>query len=248
MTRQGGQVTLVEIRNRAEQGLTHPFYCKGDDHKWYWVKGNLAGKQALCCEWLAGRIGKALGLPIPPFAQVMITENTIEYSAMEGIAELGSGWCFGSQHVETADEFSVANIASVDQNLRNMILAFDWWIQNGDRILGPQGGNVNLLWTASDAKVHVIDHNVSFNNEFDIKAFKSDHVFSADLLNLRSSFALDIEGHMRDIVTRLQEFWEELPEKWIEDATLSPGFSFDRVKAMLDRFQDTTPLFGGPTR
>lgn len=248
MTRQGDQITIVEIRKRSEQGVTLPFYCKGDDHKWYWVKGNLAGKRALCCEWLAGRIGQALGLPIPPFTQVMITEKIIEYSSMEKIAELGSGFCFGSQHVQEADEFSVANIASVDQNLRDRILAFDWWIQNGDRILGPQGGNVNLLWTASDAKVHVIDHNVAFNNEFNVEEFKSNHVFSADLRNLRSSFALDIEDRMRNIVARLQEFWEELPEKWIEDATLSPGFCFDTVKGMLERVRNLQSLFGGQTR
>lgn len=248
MKRQGDHVTIVEIRKRAEQGITLPFYCKGDDHNWYWVKGNLAGKRALCCEWLAGKIGQALGLPIPPIAQVMITKKIIEYSAMEGIAELGSGLCFGSQHVQNADEFSVANIALVDQDLRNKILTFDWWIQNGDRILGPQGGNVNLLWTAIDAKVHVIDHNVSFNNEFAIEEFKSNHVFSADLPDLRSSFDLEFEGRMRNIVARFQEFWEELPEKWVEDATLSPDFSFDTVKSMLERARDLQSLFGGKTR
>ena len=48
--------TIVEIKRRAEQGRTRPFLCRGDDDKWYWVKGNGAGKASLCREWLAGEL------------------------------------------------------------------------------------------------------------------------------------------------------------------------------------------------
>ena len=51
------------IRRGKEQGVTRPFRCRGENGKWYWVKGNYAGKVALCSEWIAGRLAQAFGLP-----------------------------------------------------------------------------------------------------------------------------------------------------------------------------------------
>ena len=59
------EITIMEIKRRSEQGVTRPFLCRGDDGRWYWVKGNGAGKLALCREWIAGRIAQLMGLPIP---------------------------------------------------------------------------------------------------------------------------------------------------------------------------------------
>jgi len=36
------------------------------------VKGAKAGNEALCAEWIAGRLGRLMGLPIPDFAQVVV--------------------------------------------------------------------------------------------------------------------------------------------------------------------------------
>lgn len=60
-------ITIVEIIKKAEQGLSSPFLCRGDDDALYFVKGRASGRASLWAEWLAGHLGQALGLPIPPF-------------------------------------------------------------------------------------------------------------------------------------------------------------------------------------
>lgn len=73
------EITIVEIKRRAEQGVTRPFLCRGDDERWYWVKGNGAGRLALCREWIAGRIAQLMDLPIPPFEQVYVPHEIIDF-------------------------------------------------------------------------------------------------------------------------------------------------------------------------
>jgi HipA-like kinase len=58
-------IRIVEIITRSEQGITRPFLCRGDNGLQYFVKGHGAGRRALIAEWIAGNIGKRLGLPIP---------------------------------------------------------------------------------------------------------------------------------------------------------------------------------------
>jgi hypothetical protein len=248
MSRQTEPITIVEIRKRAEQGVTLPFYCRGDDDKWYWVKGNRAGKRALCCEWLAGRIGKAFNLPIPPFAQVLVPQEIIDYSAMNDIRDLGAGLCFGSQNVPDASEFTMANISSVDDAFKLRLLIFDWWIKNGDRTLGPQGGNVNLLWTPADSSVHVIDHNIAFDDDLDVDRFNADHVFAGNLEDLRSMFTLEMQDKMREIAAQIEDFWNELPEAWTEEGVLPTAFSLNKIKNVIVRFSEVSSLFGGEIR
>ena len=60
-------VNIVETISRSIQGITRPFVCRGDDGWLYYVKGHGAGRQALIAEWIAGNLGKRLGLPIPDF-------------------------------------------------------------------------------------------------------------------------------------------------------------------------------------
>src|SRR6266853_1328908 len=96
-------IRITEVITRSTQGITRPFLCRGDDDLLYYVKGNFAGRKALCAEWIAGRIGQRLGLPIPPFANVSIPDEIILYSAREDIRDLGAGIGFGSQKIENTD-------------------------------------------------------------------------------------------------------------------------------------------------
>ena len=61
---------IVEIMGRAQQGVTQPFICRGEDDQVYFVKGRGAGRRSLICEWIAGQLGRLLGLPIAPFGIV----------------------------------------------------------------------------------------------------------------------------------------------------------------------------------
>ena len=99
-------VNIVEIISRSTQGITRPFLCRGDDNWLYYVKGHGAGRQALISEWIAGHLGKRLGLPIPDFKQAVIPAELIRLSAREEIADLGAGTGFASQLIQNTDELT----------------------------------------------------------------------------------------------------------------------------------------------
>ena len=63
-------ITVVEVIKQADQGLSSPFLCRGDDDLMYFVKGRASGRASQWAEWLAGHLGQALGLPIPDFRLV----------------------------------------------------------------------------------------------------------------------------------------------------------------------------------
>ena len=116
---------IIEIIDRSTQGVTHPFLCRGDDGWLYYVKGNAAGRSSLICEWIAGQLGKRLGLPIPEFKQAIIPKELVTFSARDDIADLGAGTGFASQKIENADELSYLFIEQIDTTLRAKILLFD---------------------------------------------------------------------------------------------------------------------------
>lgn len=242
------KVHIEEIKRRSEQGRTRPFLCRADDGNWYWVKGNDAGKAGLCYEWLAGRMAKAMGLPIPSFAQVEVQRELVELSAISDIEALGAGTAFGSQHVAGVTDLAFSQICDVSVELRRKVLAFDWLVQNEDRILGERGGNVNILWEASEGAAHIIDHNLSFDPTFDIGGWRANHVFQRDLDDWTEDITVEIEPLLRDTCTQFEEFWEELPEQWLDAAELLPDFSKERCLEVLERYSTADSLFGGVTR
>lgn len=159
------RVAIVDIVKRSSQGATRPFLCQADDDNYYWVKGSGAGSLGLCAEWVAGRLGKAFGLPIPDFAQVEVSREFVTQSAFLEIDDLGAGIKFGSRHVEGCQEYDATMLALIPLELRLEVLAFDLWIRNTDRtVTQPFGssGNPNLLWASTTSQLWVIDHNNAF--------------------------------------------------------------------------------------
>ena len=140
-------VEIVEVIRRADQGMTRPFICRGDDNEIYFVKGVGAGRRSLICEWIAGSLGLALGLPLAPFEIVEVPEELIEFGTGLDLdlSELGHGPAFGSRRREVM-ELTASAVPEVPEPLQQDVLAFDWWIRNGDRLLTERGGNPNLFW------------------------------------------------------------------------------------------------------
>lgn len=82
-------IPIVEVIGRPTQGVTRPFVCRGDDGEIYYVKGAGAGRRSLICEWVAGNLGRDLGLPIPPFSIVEVPPELTDVGGMSGLKELG---------------------------------------------------------------------------------------------------------------------------------------------------------------
>ena len=234
-------IQIREVIRRSEQGITRPFLCRGDDGYLYYVKGAGAGRKALISEWLAGQIGKRLGLPIPDFNLAAIPENLIKGSARDDILELGHEVGFASRMVENVDELNYLHVGQVEPAMRAKILLFDWWTANGDRTLSEHGGNPNLLWVHRDHKVHVIDHNLAFD-ETALTEFWSQHIFAADRGLWTTQFREQIRPSMQDALRNLDEWWQQMPEGWTE---IESGITLERVKTLLWRFQNQPAIFWG---
>ncbi|WP_413707364.1 HipA family kinase [Ralstonia sp. Ralssp110] len=230
----GAVVTIVEILGRAVQGATMPFRCRGDDGNIYFVKGRHAGRRAQICEWIGCTLAREFGLPVAPFAVVDVPEPLIAISP-PAWRELGTGLAFGSAAIPFTLEFSLSNIEKVPLGLQQDLLAFDWWILNQDRQLTAFGGNPNLLWSARDTDVSVIDHNLAFDTAFDVEVFRSNHVFAAQWDTVYSDWIIRqrIEQKCAQAHGSLDVAWDRMPDEW--------WWAGDGVPADIDRtFIETT--------
>jgi hypothetical protein len=178
-------------------------------------------------EWLCGRIGTQMGLPIPPIELVYMDVAAGQFSVYPEAADLAACPGFGSKLVEPADILTVASIGEVAAELRAAILLFDWWVLNEDR----HDGNTNLLWQPSERRLHVIDHNLTFGSGTP-EDFWRDHIFRRD----RDRISLLRPGklaQMTAIIEQLPNLWRELPDKWQEGCLIQLG----QIDAVLRRCQ-----------
>jgi len=226
-------IDILQVERRSVEGITKPFLCLADDGKRYWVKGKNCGVQGLCREWVAGRLAMELGLNIAPFRQALVPEDLLRKSMMPDIAELGAGIVFASEKIEGVEDFKMIHIDKVDIGTRRTLIAFDFWIQNEDRSLGPLGGNVNLLWQTSTEKMVVIDHNNAFDPQFSMEKLKMNHVFGADVGAWERPFVNRLQKRMQEISGSLQHLLDELPEQWAEPARLNLAAGYDIMESAM---------------
>lgn len=209
-------VTIEHILRRAEQGVTRPFLCKGDDDSWYWVKGRGAGLRSLICEWVVGRMALAFGLPVAPFARVDVPSELLLTALRPDFGELGAGPAFGSLCCEAAQELTLSHLRNVAPQQQCDVLVFDWWVHNQDRTLTRHGGNPNLLWDQSGSRLVVIDHNQAFDPQFDETQFLEQHVFSGASESVCDDLA-DRALYMSRFDACMEVFdtaCDEVPESW----------------------------------
>lgn len=232
-------ISIQQIRDRAEQGVTKPFLCQGDDGHWYFVKGRGAGMRSLICEWIAGRMAQAFGLPVAPFAQVDVPEALIQTALRPELTELGAGIAFASRQVRFPQEFSRSHLPRVASQLGEDVRVFDWWVRNQDRTLTQHGGNPNLLWDQASEALVVIDHNQAFDPAFDPQAFVAQHVFAApdaalchDLMKRAAYFDRFALG-----MAAFDAACEGIPESWWwVDAGVPVDFDPQCARAVLTRY------------
>lgn len=232
------EVKICSIESRSEQGATKPFVCRGDDEALYFVKGRSAGYRTCIAEWVAGRLGVLMGLPLPPFAQVEVPIELVRDSVRPDASELGAGVWFGSRKVETLQEFARHQLEAVPLSLKTTLLVFDWWICNEDRKLTVLGGNPNLFWDLASKSLVVLDQNLAFDPLVDIEDFRKSHVFSDSLPLMNEEFMNSIKKRMDGALLQLDTIWKELPEPWLEGG----GIDFDMVEAQLHRYKNSSIL------
>ncbi len=234
-------VQIVEILGRANQGVTRPFRCRGEDGAIYYVKGHGATRHSLIAEYVCGHLARDFGLPVPDFEVVEVPEALVTWANIEDVGDLGAGPAFGSRALPYTQELSVTHVPRVAVPLRRDILVFDWWVRNADRTLSEKGGNPNLLWDQEASKLAVIDHNQAFAPDFNARAFAQTHVFHADWSDV---FEDMIErASYQDRLARVFDGFDQAcdnlpPEWWWVDNGVPAGFDRITACAMLARFRD----------
>ena len=118
-------VTIVEVLRRADQGMTRPFLCRGDDDVLYYVKGRGAGLRSMCCEWVAGRLAQEMKLPVPRFEIAEVPAALVAGSDRDDIRELGSGAVFASARVEGAGEITWSEAMGSPEGMMAGVLLFE---------------------------------------------------------------------------------------------------------------------------
>lgn len=238
-------LTVVEVIERSIQGRTEPYICRCDDGEVYFVKGRSATPRGLIAEWLCARLAEHFGLPIAPYAIATVPDELIEADLSGWLRDLGAGEVFASRRVN-AVELTEAHRDRVPPEQQHDVIAFDWWVHNGDRNLTALGGNPNLLWNPADGgSLVVIDHNLAFDPDFSAKDFVDLHVFADKISPMFSDFWLRdaFTDRYREALGIWEEACDNLPQSWMyldPDQTVPVEFPFVRTRALLDRaFADT---------
>ncbi|WP_106797456.1 HipA family kinase [Rhizobium sp. H4] len=235
-------IEIDEVLRRSDQGITEPYICRGADDKLYFVKGRGAGYDSLVKEWIAGQLARRLGLPIPRFCIVTVPHELYEAGRNGALRDLGSGLLFGSENVENANEISFINVQQTPVKVKRDVAAFDWWIRNGDRTLSDTGGNPNILWSETDRRMIVIDHNLSFDETVTLHTLLESHIFRSALIEICGQ--PELQNHYSALFEKalldLPEILGDIPDRWhyVDDAcTIGIALSLHRVEDTLKRYR-----------
>jgi hypothetical protein len=262
-------ITISEIIGRAEQGMTRPFICAANFCEIYYVKGAVyAGKNSLCCEWVANRLVNLVlpsaALRVPMFAMAEVPEVLVVESARPDIADLGAGKVFASLEIGDGQELSWGAAQSWPEETMALLLLLDLWLQNEDRSLSELGGNPNLLVTqipelpADDAEgalwvdaprremLWAYDFNLAFDEDFKRERFFGAHVFGGMLREWPEGFRERMEPRLNEAMGQVRAIFAELPPEWLYvdgDDSLPMQLEVERVLSVLSLPFDEPELF-----
>ena len=260
MKRMNPPITITEVIGRSEQGMTRPFLCHADDWATYYVKGAYAGKNSLCCEWVASRLAKLLvddePLALPQFRMAEVPTELIEGSARPDIRDLGAGRVFASMRIEGGQELNWSAAQGWPDETIAMVLLMDLWLRNEDRSLSPHGGNPNLLveripqlaaddpggalWKDQVRRemLWAYDFNLAFDEDFDRRRFFGAHVFGGMLKRWPEGFRERMEPRLRSALGEVRTIFSELPPEWLHvdgDDSLPVQLDENRVISVLEQ-------------
>jgi len=251
-------ITITEVIGRSEQGMTRPFVCAAD-FAIYYVKGSYAGRNSLCCEWVANRLVNLVlpsaPLGVPVFSMAEVPEALIEANTPRDIRDLGAGRVFASLRIDEGQELTWLTAQGWPEETMALLLLLDSWIQNEDRSLSEHGGNPNLLVTqipplpADDPKgalwvdqprremLWAYDYNLAFDPDFNRGRFFDVHVFGRMLKQWPEGFRERMEPRMKDALAEVPAIFAELPLEWLHvdgDEILPVQLDMQRVRSVLE--------------
>lgn len=159
-------IYAVKLIGTTFKGYSKPQHILFSDDKSYVVKfkNNSSGTRILVNEYIAGKLGQLLSLPIIPFEVVHISDDFLKESQLLLNHKFTSGSSFASLYIDNCIQLSRNSnneyIKVTNQEHLALIIAFDIWIGNTDR----KENNV-LLEPVENGKYYLrlIDHGRCFS-------------------------------------------------------------------------------------
>ncbi|WP_110932900.1 HipA family kinase [Paenibacillus bouchesdurhonensis] len=152
----------IQYIKPMEQGWTQPHIFRCDDLNTYVVKliNNPDGTGVLANEWIAGRLGSLLHLPIANSRIIVITHDLLdmypELKKLDITSGLHIGSCFEEYGVNVGEHVDLSDCRNL-HHAAGMIV-FDHWINNWDRHITQ----ANLLYLQDKQEILLIDHSDAF--------------------------------------------------------------------------------------
>ena len=251
-------ITITEVIERSKQGMTRPFVCAAD-FAIYYVKGAYAGRDSLCCEWVANRLVNfalpSAPLGVPMFVMAEVPEVLIEANTPTDIRDLGAGRVFASLRIDEGQELTWLTAQGWPDETMALLLLLDLWIQNEDRSLSELGGNPNLLvtqipplpdddpegalWVDQPRRemLWAYDYNLAFDPDFSRERFFGAHVFGRMLKQWPGGFRERMEPLLKAALVEVPAIFAELPLEWLHvdgDESLPVQLDMRRVISVLE--------------
>ena len=217
-------VTATRYVTAFREGGSLPGLVEADDDGLYVVKFRGAGQgpRVLVAEWLAGEIGRALGLLVPDLVAVDLAEAIGKPEPHQEIRDLllaSVGRNIGLDFLPGAMTFNPAIDARPDPDWAAAVIWLDGLVTNPDR--SPRNPNL-LVW---HGRPWLIDHGASLSIHYtwrdpDEHARRShiDRLADHVLLPFASSLAAADE-RLAPVVTRalLEDLVSAIPDDWLAD-------------------------------
>jgi hypothetical protein len=203
------------------EGGSLPGLVEADDDGLYVVKFHGAGQgpRALVAEWLAGEIGRALGLPVPELVAIEVDGGLGDAEPdgeIQDLVHASAGLNLGVDFLPGALTFNPAAADAVDPDFAADVVWLDAFVTNPDRSVA----NPNLLvwhgrtWCIDHGAALYIHHTWRDPDEHAVRPFERirDHV----LLPYAGSVEAASERHAPVLGDALvEELVAAIPEAWL---------------------------------
>lgn len=217
----------VQLVESIKQGYSKPQNILLSDGSKYVVKfkNNPSGTRILVNEYIAGKLGQLLSLPIIPFEIVQINDDFIKDHPILLQRKFASGSQFASLYIENCIQLERnsrnENISVSNKDHLAKILVFDIWIGNTDRkennvLLEPNGKGEHFLY--------MIDHGRCFSNaKWTVKTLEkmpklditlNVHKWIVSLLQSENEIEAAIQEMMAIPEENIRDVIQSIPDDW----------------------------------
>jgi hypothetical protein len=244
-------VKAMRYLTPLREGGSMPAIVEADDAQLYVLKfvGAGQGRKALIAEWVAGEIGRRLGLPVP---ELVFIELDAALGASEPDPEIydllkaSVGLNLGMQYIADALAYSPLLELRPSPELASAIVWFDAFVTNVDRT--PR--NTNIL--VQNKKLWLIDHGACLYFHHDWKNYmersKTPFPPIKDHTLLRFASQLDqADALLKPRLTEafLRETVDLIPDVWLDGESLFANRAEHRQAyvAYLQSRRDASPVF-----